>query len=177
MAHYAYELKIPQERLAVLIGTDGSVKKELESLTSTAIRIDSKEGDIFITGSDPIGLYNIREIIQAIGRGFNPEIAKLLLKPDYCFEVVNLQEYCKTKNDMIRLKGRVIGTDGKSRRLIESLSEVNISVYGKTIAIIGEAQKVMVARKAVDSLLTGSTHSKVYRWLESQRRETKKGGF
>jgi len=174
MADYNYEFKIPHERVAVLIGTDGKVKKELESLTNTTIKVDSKEGDISVSGEDPIGLFNVREIISAIGRGFNPDIAKLLLKPDYCFETVNLQDYCKTKNDMERLKGRVIGTAGKCRHIIEELSEVSISIYGKTISIVGEAARVSIARRAVDSLLQGSMHSKVYRWLESQRREIKR---
>ncbi|MFH0979143.1 MAG: KH domain-containing protein [Candidatus Woesearchaeota archaeon] len=173
MVSYTYELKIPHERIAVLIGTDGKVKKELEDLTKTSIRIDSSEGDIFVSGADPIGLYNAREIIQAVGRGFNPDLAKLLLKPDYSFEVLDLADYCKTKNDMVRLKGRVIGFDGKSRRLIEFLTDVNISVYGKTIGIIGEVAKVILARRAVDALLRGSTHSKVYHWLEAQRRDLK----
>jgi ribosomal RNA assembly protein len=171
MSDFVYELKIPHERIAVLIGTDGNVKKELEQLTKTAIKIDSKEGDILISGSDAIGLYNTREIIQAIGRGFNPEVAKLLLKSDYCLEVLNISDYCKTINDMNRLRGRVIGSAGKSRRLIEELGQVSMSVYGKTVGIIGEATKVMVARRAVDSLLRGSPHSKVYQWLEMQRKK------
>jgi ribosomal RNA assembly protein len=175
MADFTYELKIPQDRVAVLIGSEGSVKKELEDLTKTVIKVDSRECDISISGSDPIGLYNIREIIHAIGRGFNPELAKLLLKQDYCFELVNLNDYCRTKNDMTRLKGRVIGLDGKSRRLIDELADVHLSVYGKTIGIIGEATRVMTARKAVDSLLKGSTHSKVYHWLEGQRRRASSG--
>jgi ribosomal RNA assembly protein len=169
MNDYVYELKIPRERIAVLIGTNGKVKNELELLTKTIIRVDSNEGDVFISGNDPLGLYNTREIVQAIGRGFNPEVAKLLLKPDYCFELVNLSEHSRTANDLKRLRGRVIGTDGKCRRLIEELADVNLSVYGKTICIIGEATRVVVARKAIYSLLQGSPHSKVYQALERER--------
>jgi len=46
------------------------------------------EGDVFVKGEDALGLYSTREIIKAIGRGFNPETAKLLLKQDYSFELV-----------------------------------------------------------------------------------------
>lgn len=170
---YTYALKIPHERIPVLIGTDGKVKQSLEALTKTMIKVDSKEGDVYVSGKDALGLFNIREIIQAIGRGFNPEVARLLLKPDYCFELVPISNYCRSKNDVKRLKGRVIGSDGKCRKLIEELAEVSISVYGKTIGIIGEATKVMTARRAVDLLLRGSPHSKVYHWLERQRRQIK----
>ncbi|MBI2651486.1 RNA-processing protein [Candidatus Woesearchaeota archaeon] len=175
MASYSYELKIPKERIAILIGKDGEVKKSIEADTNTKINIDSNEGDIFIYGSDALGLYTSREVIKSIGRGFNPEIAKLLLKQDYIFEVISLQDYTgKSKNALLRLKGRVIGKDGKSRRLIEELSESYISVYGKSIGIIGTAESVSLAKRAIDALLRGSTHANVYKWLEKKRRELKK---
>ncbi len=175
MKEFSYELKIPQDRVAVLIGKNGEVKKSLEADTKTSINVDSKEGDILITGEDALGLYTAREIIRSIGRGFNPDIARLLLKQDYIFESVQLVEFTgKSKNDLLRLKGRVIGKDGKSRRLIEELSETYISVYGKSISIIGTAESCYMAKKAVEALLRGSTHANVYKWLEKKRRELKR---
>lgn len=175
MVEYSYELKVPKNRVAVIIGKEGSVKKEIEEATKTKLNIDSKEGDIFVSGEDALGLYTAREIIKAIGRGFNPDIAKLLLKPDYVFEVVDVSEYVsKSKEAMLRLKGRVIGKEGKSRRLIEELTECNISVFGKTISIVGLPEAAASARQAVESLLRGSTHANVYKWLERRRRELKR---
>ena len=159
MAEYSYELKVPKNRVAVIIGKEGTVKRDLEESTKTKLTIDSKEGDVFVSGEDALGLYTAREIIKAIGRGFNPEIAKLLLKQDYVFEVVDLREFVgKSKEAMLRLKGRVIGREGKSRKLIEELTETNISVFGKTIGIIGSPDTAANARQAVESLLKGSTH-------------------
>ena len=175
MVEYSYELKVPRNRVAVIIGKEGSIKKEIEESTNTKLNIDSKEGDIFVSGEDALGLYTAREIIRAIGRGFNPEIAKLLLKQDYIFEVVDLSEFVgKSKDAMLRLKGRVIGKEGKSRKLIEELTECNISVFGKTIGIIGLPESASNARQAVESLLRGSTHANVYKWLEARRREQKR---
>jgi|TARA_Y100000294_G_scaffold118251_1_gene109783 ribosomal RNA assembly protein len=175
MASYSYELKIPQERVAVLIGKNGEVKKNIEADTKTQIKVDSLEGDIFVYGKDALGLYTAREITRAIGRGFNPEIAKLLLKQDYVFEYVGLNEFAgKSKNTLLRLKGRVIGKEGRSRKLIEELSESFISVYGKSISIIGTAESAAMAKRAVEALLRGSTHANVYNWLEKKRREMKR---
>lgn len=175
MVEYSYELKVPRNRVAVIIGKDGSVKKDIEQETKTKLSIDSKEGDIFVSGEDALGLYTAREMIMAVGRGFNPDIAKLLLKSDYVFEVVDLTEYVgKSKEVMIRLKGRVIGKEGKSRKLIEELTECKISVFGKTIGIIGKPESAADARRAVESLLRGSPHSNVYKWLEKRRRELKR---
>jgi ribosomal RNA assembly protein len=175
MAEFSYELKIPKERIAVLIGKNGEVKKSLESETNIVIKVDSKEGDIFIYGEDALGLYTAREVVRAIGKGFNPEVARLLLKQDYVFEIINLTEFTgKSRNTLIRLKGRVIGNEGKSRRLIEELSETYISVYGKFIGIIGLPESILIAKKAVEALLRGSTHANVYKWLEKKRREMKR---
>jgi ribosomal RNA assembly protein len=174
MGEFRYELKIPRERVAVLIGKAGSIKKRLEEEIGCSLQIDSDEGDIVLSGDDALKLYTAREVIRAIGRGFNPEVATLLLKQDYLFEVISLNDVAKHKNEMQRLKGRVIGADGKSRRTIETLTECAISVYGKTICIIGTAERMSLARRAVDQLLKGSTHASVYKWLERKHADMRR---
>jgi ribosomal RNA assembly protein len=174
---YHYELKIPKERIAVLIGKDGEVKRALEHRAHCVLRIDSKEGDVFIEGMDPLSLYTLREVIRAVGRGFNPDVASLLFKTDYLLEIIPLADVARTRNDELRLKGRVIGAGGKSRRVIESLTECSLCVYGKTIGIIGSADHMPLARKALEMLLSGSTHATVYRWLERQRRKLHRESF
>jgi len=175
MEEYLYELRISQDRIAVLIGKGGSIKKEIEEATKTKLEIDSEEGDVFISGKDALGLYSAREVIKAISRGFNPETAMLLLKPDYSFEVIELKDFAgKSKETMLRLKGRVIGREGKSRKLIEELTESYVCVYGKTISIIGEPEKAQIAKQAVEYLLKGSTHASVYTFLEKKRRGLKR---
>ncbi len=174
MAEYLYDTKIPKERIAVLIGKDGETKKQIESALNVKLRIDSNEGDVFLEGKDALGLYCAGEVVKAVGRGFNPDIALLLLKQDYILEIVNMAGYIKSKKSIIRLKGRVIGAEGRSRKIIEEFTETYISVYGKTIGIIGLSEKVAVARKAVELLLNGSPHSTVYKWLEKRRRDMKR---
>ncbi len=171
MNEYSYEIRIPKDRVAVLIGKKGEVKKNLEENTNTRINIDSQEGMVLIEGSDPIFLFSLREIIRAISRGFNPEIASLLLKQDYGLEILPLKDYIKNKKTLERLRGRVIGEGGKSRETIETLTGTYISVYGKTVSIIGEFNGLYYARKAIEQLLQGSPHSNVYKWLEARQKE------
>ena len=57
-SEYRYELKIPKDRIAVLIGKNGEVKREIEELTESRIEIDSKEGDVVFdpfAGSGTLG--------------------------------------------------------------------------------------------------------------------------
>jgi ribosomal RNA assembly protein len=173
-SEYSYGMKIPKDRIAVLIGVKGKSKKDLEEYCRAKINIDSKEGDVTISGTDAVKLYELREVIKAIGRGFNPETALLLLKPDYMLEVINLKEYgADNKNKLIRIRSRVIGTGGKARRTVEALTFTSVSVYGKTICILGECAEVGNAKKAIEMLIQGSMHSTVYKWLEGLRRKVK----
>lgn len=173
--NFRYELKVPRDRIAVIIGVKGKDKKELEESTNTKINIDSKEGDIVISGEDALGLYTAREIIRAISRGFNPEIAKLLLNEDYVLEIIDINNLVgKNKSQLLRIKGRVIGTKGKSRRVIEDLTGTYISVYGKTISIIGYPDAADAARRAIESLLRGAKHGNVYKVLEKRKSKIKR---
>ncbi len=167
----SYELKIPQERVAVLIGKDGLTKKEIEQLTHCQLEI-SAEGDVIINGEDGLELYITKEVVRAIARGFNPKTAMQLHKTDYALEIIEMKDVAgKSKNTMERLKGRVIGKGGKSREEIERLTDCSISVYGKTIGIIGQTDNVAFARQAVAMLLQGSMHKTVFQFLERKKKE------
>ena len=94
------------------------------------------------------------------------------------FEQVNIGDYMKSKDaSMQRLRGRVIGKEGKSRKYIEEMTETHISVYGKTIGIIGETEDASIARQAIENLLKGSQHNSVYHWLEKKRKVKKRKEF
>lgn len=173
-AEYAYELKIPKERIAVLIGAKGEIRKRIEDLTHAKLDIDSDEGGVRIHGSDALGLFTAREIVRAIARGFNPEIACQLMKQDVGFEIIPLASFVKNQDDMTRLKGRVIGEGGKARRVIEELTGCAISVYGKTVAVLGPIEAVPTARKAIEALLSGQNHASVYHWLERRAKELRR---
>ncbi|MFW5746300.1 MAG: KH domain-containing protein [Nanoarchaeota archaeon] len=171
---FRYELRIPKDRIAVLIGKGGQIKDKLEDETGATIQVDSKEGDVFIEGHDVLSLYQLRDMVKAVGRGFNPETAFLLLRQDYTFELIQLKDYSPHQNHQQRIKGRVIGRAGKTRHLIEQLTDVFVTIYGKTIGIIGPIENVTVAGRAIDMLLSGSPHANVYKWLEQKRKTLKR---
>jgi ribosomal RNA assembly protein len=173
-------VKVPRERIGALVGPDGRVKASIEKKLSVRLRIDSQTGDIQITlmptAQDPTVLFRAKEVVTAIGRGFSPENAFRLLENDETMlEVIDLRETVgRSLSDMKRLKGRVIGKEGKTRRIIEELTEADICVYGHTISIVGEIDQVAIAKEAVRMLIRGSLHGTVYRFLHRKRRELKK---
>ena len=72
------------------------------------------------------------------------------------------------------LKGRVIGREGKIRRLLEEMTNAKVSVYGHTIAMLGDYETVTAAREAIELLLKGKQHSTVYKLLRKIKSESKK---
>jgi ribosomal RNA assembly protein len=168
------EIKIAGNRVAVLIGKGGSVKKELEEKTSTTISIDSKEGSVKLEGENAALLLRGIEVVQAINRGFSPERAFILLDDeDLLLDVIDLSGLTDSPRQLDRLRGRIIGKEGRSREQIEHMTECDISVFGKTVAIIGLPEQIKIARSAIDMLLQGLPHEMVFAFLERKRRELK----
>tara|TARA_Y100000310_G_scaffold344811_2_gene459679 strand:- start:1028 stop:1549 length:522 start_codon:yes stop_codon:yes gene_type:complete len=166
------EIKIPKERIAILIGEKGIEKRKLQKKTDTTITISSKEGDVIINGEDSLKVLIVRDIIKAVGRGFNPKIAHKLLREENMFDVMNIHDYSgNSKKQEIRIKSRVIGSEGRARKTIERFTNTDICVYGKTIGIIGKIEDVSLARRSLDKLLKGSPHGKVYGWIKRQQQE------
>ncbi len=165
-------VRIPKNRVAVLIGQRGKTKKELEQQTHTRLRVDSYDGEIEITGqTDPAGFYLALNIVKAIGRGFSPNHALLLLNENYGFEIISLDEWFEGKKSQIAAKrGRIIGRSGKAREEIENATDCYISVQGNTIAIIGPYDKIGLAKKVVEKLLSGARHSKVFEYISQQKK-------
>ncbi len=174
---FQHNIKIPKERIAVLIGKGGRIKQDIEKRCGVAIEIDSESGDTQITGDKPVEqmeMFKAVEIISAISRGFSPQRALRLLEEEEMFQQMDLRDYVgRSPSALERVKGRIIGEAGKSRRTIEELSGASISVYGHTVGIIGTYHEVRLATDAVDMLCRGSMHKSVYNMLQEARRRDK----
>lgn len=170
-------INIPKERVAPAIGSEGEVRERIEEETGVELDFESETGAVMIKGreEDPMGLLTARDVIKAIGRGFSPEKAFELFNEGVYLDVVDVTRYSgRSKKAKKRLKGRVIGREGKTRRLIEEYTGTSLAIYGKTVACIGLPEKVQVVREAVHMLLDGAPHSAVYSFLEEKREGAEK---
>jgi ribosomal RNA assembly protein len=175
---FQHTLKIPRERIGALIGKGGRVKQQIEKRCGVEIEIDSETGDAIISGSKPVEqmeAFRAVEVITAISRGFSPERAYHLFDDEeVVFQQMDLHDYAgKSPNALERIKGRIIGEGGKARRMIEELSGAYISVYGHTVAFIGNYREVKLATDAIAMLAKGSMHKSVYTMLQGARRRDK----
>lgn len=173
-------VRIPKERVGVLVGPDGKVKTYIEEKLNVELQIDSEQGDVTIllasNAGDPSLIFRAKDVVTAIGRGFAPEQAfRLVRDEEAVFDFIDLRAiFGRSESDIKRVKGRIIGMDGKTRRIIEELTSADVVVYGHTVGIIGTFDQANAARGAIQMLIDGSQHHTVYRFLANKRRELKK---
>ena len=167
--------RIPQDRIAVLIGRKGSTRRALEKATKSSLHIDSNSGDVSVVWDekfDPILRMKLPDVIRAIGRGMNPDRALQLLKDDHHLRLYDMREYVgKSPNQQRRIRSRLIGRNGRIRELIEEHSGSEIAIYGSTVVIIGDEDSLPLAGQAIERLLQGAEHSSVLKHLETERRK------
>ena len=169
-------VRVPEERVAVIVGRNGRVRKRVEKLTNTKISVSS-DGVVTITNppdsEDPVMAWKARDIIRAMGRGFSPKRALSLIDDeDSRLIIISLRELVGSSvSQLKRVAGRIIGENGRSRRVIEETTETKISIYGKTVSLIGVDPGLEYATRAVTMLIDGAPHGSVYKYLEKMRRE------
>ncbi|MEM3541890.1 MAG: RNA-processing protein, partial [Candidatus Methanomethylicia archaeon] len=82
-----------------------------------------------------------------------------------------------SKNHLMRVKGRIIGENGKTRKIIEEYTDTYLSIYSNYVAVIGSYENVMIVRRAIEMLASGKPHSSVYNFLDREKRMLKKFEF
>ena len=160
-------LRIPKERIRELLGKNGENKEKIEKNYNVKISIED-EGEVLIKGNGA-DTYFAKDVVHAIGRGFRISEAVKLFKDDYLFHVIELRDQLSSENAMTRVKGRVIGDEGKIKKEIEDSTDSTICVYGHTVSIIAPDYSMEFAKEAIYKILEGAPHTTVLNYLAKIR--------
>jgi len=179
MSEVRVNASIPKDRIGVLVGPKGTVKSRVENSMGVDLTIDSETGLVDIRlrkdTQDPSNALRAKDIVVAIGRGFSPERALSLVNEDNTLDVLDLHDiFGKNEAEIRRVDGRIIGREGKTRRIIEEMTGTLVSVSGHTVSIIGSYDSVSTAKDAIEKLLKGRQHGTVYKFLRRKKSEAKK---
>ncbi len=171
---------IPEDRIGVLIGSDGETKDRIEAAADITLEVDSQTGVVEIVrqeDGDPVRSLKGPQVVKAIARGFPPEAALRLLddvdgdEEMMVYESINIKKATGSEGEMKAKKGRLIGRNGRTRELMEELTGADVRIYGKTFGVIGTPEQVDVAVTAAEMLLGGAEHGTVYSYMEEKRSE------
>lgn len=170
-----FKLVVEKNRLKAI---NDSVKSIEEEFGVRIIVDNDRGGEVTIIPGNNTNfdqLMKAKNIIEAISYGFDYNDAQNLRSDDYTLEIIDLRDYInKDKSNHInRIKARIIGEDGRAKRVLQELTDTNIVVGDKYIAILGLYENVKVAREAIEMLIRGRQHATVYRWIQNWKRESK----
>lgn len=165
--------RIPKDRIGALLGQKGKAKKKIEKHAGVVISVDSVTGIVDVEGNEKSNaFFDAVNVVKAIGRGFSPENALLLFGGENVLEIIKMPEIIKGGEKALQTKrGRIIGREGKARDAIEKATGTKVSVFGKTVSIIGKVEDVQIARKAIEMLLEGARHQKAMEFLHRETTE------
>ena len=92
-------MSLDPDRVGVLIGKGGEVKKRIEDLTGCKVDIDTKNGVITINGDDVDSVITASNIVKAINLGFSPDKALILLDPDMNLHIIDVYTLLKKRDE------------------------------------------------------------------------------
>jgi len=157
-------IKVSYKRLEV-------IKKHKEELEKNLNVELSFEDNVVKIKGEPENVYFAVSVIKAIAKGFSKEQSFKLLNSENSLEIIDLSEFCNTENCIKRLKSRIIGTNGKIKKQIESSTDSLISVYGKSVSIIAPYYTLPYAKEAILRIIKGSKHSTILVYLKKAQQE------
>jgi ribosomal RNA assembly protein len=167
--------KIPVETAKKLV-EEKNLLEEIEQKLGVKVEVDTESGGVKVT-YEPQKAENfilMKKVFDALNAGFYEEVHELLTNENYDIEVIDLTYYVgKSKNDLVRIKGRIIGEKGKAKANIENYTKCKLSIYENKVGILGPSEFTNLAKEAVEKLIKGYQHSTVYKFLDSRLRRMK----
>jgi len=155
--------KIICEKAIRIVKNKANLEKELN------VKIGISGREISFSGK-PEEEYIAEQIIEAINFGFPISDALKIKNEDFMFEKINIKE-CTPQKNFERIRGRIIGKDGKALKTLSVLGDCNIELSGNKLGIIGEAESIKNVEEACKLLIKGSKHANVYAYLEKHKAE------
>jgi ribosomal RNA assembly protein len=137
-------------------------KKILEDRLGVALTISGKQ--VTIEG-ESINEYEASQVLDAINFGFELRDALLILNETFVFRKLPIKQFTRRK-DLEEVRGRIIGTEGKTRRTIENVSGCAVVVSDNMVGVIGPSEAIEEATTAITNLIRGTKQANVYRFLE-----------
>ena len=149
------------EKIGKILKNKNKLESKLKvklSMRGRNIEVKGKEIDEFIAS----------RIIKALDMGFDLEIALLLKNEEFVEEEMDIKNFTKRHN-LGQIRARIIGKEGRTLELISELSECYIKLHENIVSIIGQPDKIKIARNAIKKIIQGSKQSSVYTYLEKSR--------
>ncbi|AEB95541.1 MAG: KH domain-containing protein [Metallosphaera sp.] len=162
-------VSVPDEKLELV----KSLLSDLSRSGGIEILYDERSKNFIVDpkNQNPYQALKTVSVINALGLGVPVSDAFKLIGEEYILDVIDLKQLSHDKAVMSRIKGRIIGEGGKTKRIIQEYTGVTIVVSDHHVALIGTYEQIPIAKKALELILKGKEHSTVYRYLDKAEEE------
>jgi len=144
-------------------------QKELEKKLKVKIIL---QGRLVTIDGEADDEYFAEKVLMALSMGFKTEEALLLLRDDFMYEEIKIKTVTQREN-IEQVRGLVIGREGRVLQTLMALTESYIILHDNTVAIIAPVEHFGNLEHAIESLIRGTKHANVYKFLEECRRRMK----
>ena len=151
------------ENLKEVLRSKFRLQKEL------GIKLTNKGKNVFVNGPADREFVAI-EVLEAINLGFSADRALELTQNGFMLQTVHIKDITK-RHDLERVRARIIGTQGRTLKTLQNLTNCDLAMNDNEIGLIGPIQEMEDAVQAVTSLVQGSKQGNVYGRLERQRKK------
>ena len=159
-----------QEIYIEQVGRVTNHKKRLERELN--VTLTNKGKNVFVEG-DADNEYTAMQVLEALKIGFSIERALALKDEEIILQTLHIKDITK-RHDLESVRARIIGTDGKTLRTLNNLTNCAISLEDNNVGIIGYTDDIEEAIQSITSIIQGSKQSNVYSRLEKQKKRKKK---
>ncbi len=149
---------------------NGALLKDIEKKGEVEIKLADGQLEIEGEGGTP---WIASQVLKAIDFGFLPQHAYKLFKDNFFLEIVDLDIVLSNDKAIERLKGRIIGEQGRAKKTLQELTGAWIAISGNKVVVLGEFENLQLAKEGVLRLLEGAPHTGVYAYLERRNSERK----
>jgi ribosomal RNA assembly protein len=150
------------------------IKKAVPKIESrTKVKINFNRGKHITIKGKEVEEFVTEQMLRAIDFGFDTEDALLLLQKNFILEFIDIKKHTRRKN-LKEVRGRVIGTGGKAKKTIESLTGAVLVIHDNTVGVITDDIHLDTITQAITSLIQGAKHGNVFAYLEKQNKERQK---
>lgn len=151
------------ENIKEVLRNKSRIEKELN------VKIENKGKLVFIEGEGE-DEYLALKVLEAVSLRFSVERALLLKNENIIMNILNIKDITK-RNDLERVRGRIIGIHGKTIANLCKLTDCQVSLHNNQVGIIGNANNIKEATIALRILIQGSKQGNVYARLEKKKKE------
>ncbi len=147
-----------------------SLINELEKFAK--IRLDEANNLVVIERKDEKSdVLKARDFVLALDNCVEEDVALDVLRKDFMVYLIDLRNIFQDKEDIKRILGRIIGENGKIKTKIMEITECHITITDSKILLLGSYEDIEYARHAIQIIVDGSPHTRLFKYLEKVRRE------